>query len=208
MVSRSLFMLLAAAASAAAQGNVEIDNAWVRVLRVKQAPHEKSAAERHPASVAVYLGDVHQRVNGVESTHKAGDVAYFEPAETVVENLSGQPLEFVLVELKPGAPPAKGWPVQRDPVKLEPEHVSVPLENARVRVLHTILEPHLKGPLHDHSSYVVVYITDLHTTMTLADGKQVDNPRHPGEIAWRDPYSHATENVGDKTALEIQIELK
>jgi len=84
----------------------------------------------------------------------------------------------------------------------------VPIENARVRVLRTILEPHLKGPKHDHPSYVVVYLTELHTTMTMADGKQVDNPRRPGEIAWRDAYSHTTENIGDQTAVEIQIELK
>jgi hypothetical protein len=53
-----------------------------------------------------------------------------------------------------------------------------------------------------------VYLTELHTTMTLADGKRVDNPRRPGDVAWRDAYTHTTENVGDRTAVEIQIELK
>ncbi len=196
------------AACAAAQTTTEIDNAWVRVLRVKQAPYEKSAERRHPASVAVYLTAAHQRVNGADTTHKAGDVAWFDPAKSREENLADQPLEYVLVELKPGAPKAKGWPVALDPVKLDPAHHLVPLENDRVRVLRTILEPHLKGPTHEHPSYVVVYLTVLHTTMTMADGKQVDNPRHPGEIAWRDAYRHTTENVGDQTAEEIQIELK
>jgi len=200
--------MLAVAATGAAQATVEIDNTWVHVLRVKQAPHEKAAERQHPASVAVYLTDVHQRVNGIEVQHKAGDVAWLEAAKNIEENLSDQPLEYVLMELKPGAPPAKGWPVALDPVKIDPVHHQVPLENARVRVLRTILEPHLKGPTHDHPSYVVVYLTELHTTMTLADGKQVDNPRHPGELAWRDPYRHTTENVGDRTAVEIQIELK
>ena len=188
------------AASSVAQTTVEIDNNWVRVLRVKQAPHEKAPEQQHPDSVAVYLADL---VN-----HKAGDVAWLPAAKDTQENRSDHPVEFVLVELKPGAPKAKGWPVELDPVKLEPAHEQVPIENARVRVLRTILEPHLKGPTHDHPSYVVVYLTDLHTTMTLADGKQVDNPRHPGEVAWRDPYRHTTENVGDRTAVEIQIELK
>ena len=95
-----------------------------------------------------------------------------------------------------------------DPVKLDPEHHPVPLENARVRVLRTILEPHLKSPMHEHPSYVVVYLTELHTTMTLADGRKVDNPRRPGEIAWRDALKHETENIGDKRAEEIQVELK
>jgi quercetin dioxygenase-like cupin family protein len=188
------------ALSAAAQTTVEIDNAWVRVLRVKQAPHAEESAQQHPDTVAVYLTDV--------SGHKAGDVAWLPAAKAARGNPSDHPVEYVLVELKPGAPKAKGWPVELDPVKLEPKYEQVPFENSRVRVLRTILEPHLKGPTHDHPSYVVVYLTELHTTMTLADGKQVDNPRRPGEIAWREPYRHTTENVGDRTAVEIQIELK
>jgi quercetin dioxygenase-like cupin family protein len=191
---------LAIAAGAPAQTKVEIDNAWVRVLRVKLAPHEKTPEQQHPDSVAVYLTDF--------ASHKAGDVAWLEAARDAQENFSDHPAEFVLVELKPGAPKATGWPVALDPVKIDPAHHLVPIENARVRVLRTILEPHLKGPTHDHPAYVVVYVTELHTTMTLADGKQVDNPRQPGEIAWRDPYRHTTENVGDRTAVEIQIELK
>jgi len=121
---------------------------------------------------------------------------------------SDHPVEYVLVELKPGAPKAKGWPVELDPVKLEPKYEQVPLENSRVRVLRTILEPHLKGPTHDHPSYVVVYLTELHTTMKLADGRLVDNPRRPGEVDWRDPLKHETENIGEHTAVELQIELK
>jgi quercetin dioxygenase-like cupin family protein len=99
-------------------------------------------------------------------------------------------------------------PITLDPVKLDPEHHLVPLENDRVRVLRTILEPHLKSPMHEHPHYVVVYLTELHTTMTLGDGRTVDNPRRPGEIAWRDALKHVTENIGDRTAMEIQVELK
>ena len=192
--------VLAVAAPAAAQTKVEIDNAWVRVLRVKLAAHEKAPERQHPDSVAVFLTDF--------ANHKSGDAAWIPAARDVQENPSDHPVEYVLVELKPGAPKAKGWPVELDPVQLEPDHEQVPFENARVRVLRTILEPHLKGPTHDHPSYVVVYLTELHTTMTLADGKQVDNPRHPGEVAFREPYRHTTENIGDRTAVEIQIELK
>jgi quercetin dioxygenase-like cupin family protein len=208
MLPRFVLTILIVAGSTLAQGTVEIENAWVRVLRVKVAPREKSPAHTHPASVAVYLTDAHLRINGKEVTRKAGDGAWFEADNYTDESLSDQPIEVIVMELKPGAPRAKGWPVALDPVKLDPKHHLVPIENARVRVLRTILEPHLKGPKHDHPSYVVVYLTELHTTMTMADGKQVDNPRRPGEIAWRDAYSHTTENIGDQTAVEIQIELK
>lgn len=194
-----------------AQYKLEIENQWVRVLRVTRGPHQKSEMHQHPASVVVYLTGYHQRITGPdgqarEVAHQPGDVSYNDAARHVEENLSDQPMEAVLIELKPGAP--KSPPITLDPVKLDPEHHLVPLENDRVRVLRTILEPHLKSPLHEHPHYVVVYLTELHTTMKLADGRALDNPRRPGEIAWRDALKHETENIGDRTAVEIQVELK
>jgi quercetin dioxygenase-like cupin family protein len=206
-------LLMAAAATAAAQDHVEVDNPWVRVLRVKQDAHEKTPMHQQPASVAVYLTDVHQRFTGEdgkanEVKHKAGDVAYAGAVRRAEENLSDQPLELVLIELKPGAPKPVSPPIALDPVKLDPKHHIVVLENDRVRALRTILEPHLKSPMHQHPPYVVVYITELHTTQKLGDVRLVYNPRKPGEVAWRDATKHETENIGDRTAVEIQVELK
>jgi quercetin dioxygenase-like cupin family protein len=191
----------------------EIDNSWVRVLRVTQSPHEKSALRDHPASVVVYLTEVHQKITNADGKaqdlrKKANDVAYFDAAKHGEENVGDRPLEMIVVELKPNTAKATGWPVTLDPVELDPKHHPVPFENARVRVLRTILEPHVKSPMHEHPSYVVVYLTELHTTMTLSDGRKVDNPRKPGEVAWRDALKHETENIGSKRAVEIQIELK
>ena len=193
---------------------VEIDNAWVRVIRTTRAPHQKSPMHSHPATVVVCLTDSHQRVTNANGTvsevsHKAGDVIYNEPVTHAEESLSNQPLEAVVVELKPNAPkgPADAV-VTRDPVKLDPKYHIVALENSRVRALRTILEPGIKSPLHEHPHYVVVYLTELHTTMELGDGRVVDNPRRPGEVAWREFMKHSTLNVGKQTAVEIQIELK
>jgi quercetin dioxygenase-like cupin family protein len=191
-------LLLLALPLAAQESKVEIDNTWVRVLRVKLAPHAKLPAEARLPSVTVFLTDAGRQ--------KADDVSYSEAARSSDENATDHELEKIVVELKPNAP--KSPPLSLDPVKLDPEHHLVPLENARVRVLRTILEPHLKSPLHEHPHYVVVYLTELHTTMALADGKLVDNVRRPGEVAWRDYMKHQTENIGDKQAVEIQIELK
>jgi len=108
----------------------------------------------HPASVSVYLTDVHQRFTGEdgkarEVKHKVGDVAYASAAKRAEENLSDKPLELVLIELKPGAPRPVSPPITLDPVKLDPKHHIVVLENDRVRALRTILEPHLKSPMHE-----------------------------------------------------------
>jgi hypothetical protein len=212
-IGLSVFLSSLVFIPARAAEKVEIDNAWVRVLRITQAPHERSEMRDRPASVLVYLTDLHQKVTEAggkvrDLKKKAGDVAFLAAAKTVEENVSDQPLEEIVVELKPGAKGPTGWPVNIDPVKTDPEHHPVPFENDKVRVLRTILDPHIKGPAHEHPSYVVVYLTDLHTTMTLADGRQIDNPRRPGEVAWRDALKHQTENIGDKRAVEIQIELK
>ena len=191
---------------------LEIENEWVRVLRLKLAPREKSAPHVHPDSVAVLLTDVRVTLSRADGTtqqlaRSAGDALY-TPAlpQHTEENLSDQPLEAILVELKSGAPSSP--PIALDVVKLDPDHHPVLIDNPRVRAIRTILEPHLKSPLHEHPHYVVVYLTELHTTMTMGDGRKVDNPRKPGEVAWRDALKHETENIGDKTAVEIQIELK
>jgi quercetin dioxygenase-like cupin family protein len=213
-VTRTLFLaFLLSLSGGTVSAQVEIDNNWVRVLRVKQAAHEKSPMRQQPASVVVYLTDCHQRLTNANGkvqdlAKKAGNVAYFSPVKQSEENVSDQPMEAVAIELKPDAPKTKSQPITLDPVKLDPEHHIVLLENGRVRVMRTILEPHLKAPMHEHPHYVVVYLTELHTTMTMADGKNVDNVRKPGEVAWRDRLQHATENVGERTAMEIQVELK
>ena len=217
-----LALLIFAAATATAQDaarvapaivKVEIENDWVRVLRVKEGPHEKAAMHEHPATVVVFLTDAHQRIVGgdgtlQEITRKTGEVQYRDAVKHADENISDRPLEAVVIELKPDAPKAQAAAITLDPVKLDPEHHPVVFENERVRVLRTILEPHLKAPMHEHPHYVVVYLTDLHTAMRLSDGKMIDNLRRPGELAWRDALKHETENVGDGTAMEIQVELK
>jgi len=195
-----LLLALAPFLAQAANIHVEVDNAWVHVTRVNLAPHEKLAARDYPESVVVYLSDT--------GSHKDGDTANFAPGNRIEENASGHAAEEVIVEFKPGAPPLPPHKYTRDPVKLDPEHHTVDFEDDRVRVLRTILVPHLKSPLHDHPAYVVVYLTELHTTMAISDGRTVDNPRHKGEVAWRDAMQHATENIGSQTASEIQVELK
>ena len=196
-------MLLGLSSAASAQDpvslapalyKVEVDNAWVRVLRLKLGAHAKTPRHSHPPEVLVWVN------------HDPGRTLFKPAATEVEENLSDEPVEEIVIELKPGR--TKADPIAMDPVTLDPEHHLVVLDNPYVRAIRTILEPGLKSPLHEHPHYVVVYVTELHTTMTLGDGRVVDNPRQPGETAWRDYMKHATLNIGTKTAVEIQVELK
>src|SRR5215470_1155123 len=136
-------LLLAVAAAARGQDpvslapalyKVEVDNAWVRVLRTTRGPREKSPMHAHPATVVVCLTDSRQRVisaNGTvsEVSHRAGDVIYNEPVTHAEESLSDQPLEAVVVELKPNAPKSTAEPrVTLDPVKIDPKYHIVAVE--------------------------------------------------------------------------------
>ncbi len=84
---------------------VESENAEVRILRVHYGPHEKSVMHSHPDAVVIYLTDGRMAFHTPdgkteEATGKAGE-ARFTPAGThLPENLTDQPMDAVLVELK------------------------------------------------------------------------------------------------------------
>ena len=47
--------------------------------------------------------------------------------------------------------------LERDPVKLDPKHYSVELENDQTRVVRIKYRGHEKSPMHQHSRGVVVF---------------------------------------------------
>jgi quercetin dioxygenase-like cupin family protein len=89
---------------------VEFENRQMRVLRIRYGPHEKSVMHSHPAGVAIMLTDSNIKFafpggKTEEMQGKAGQVLHSEAVTHLPENLSDQPFEAVLVELK--AKPAK-----------------------------------------------------------------------------------------------------
>jgi quercetin dioxygenase-like cupin family protein len=84
---------------------VEAENDRVRVLRVKYGPREKSVMHGHPSVVAVFLTSNNGRFTfpdgrTEERSWKAGESMVMPAEEHLPENLSDNPLEVVLVELK------------------------------------------------------------------------------------------------------------
>jgi quercetin dioxygenase-like cupin family protein len=84
---------------------VEFENDQVRVLRIRYGPHEKSVMHGHPASLAVFLADTRGQFTfpdgkTEEFTTKMGQTMFSPAGEHLPENLSDQPFEVVLVELK------------------------------------------------------------------------------------------------------------
>lgn len=95
------------AAASPAHYKVELDNAQVRVMRLKLAPKVKTALHSHKLPrIMVYLNDQQVRMtlaNGRGSTfrYKAAAVTRGGKARHAERNLGATPLTTVFIELKP-----------------------------------------------------------------------------------------------------------
>jgi quercetin dioxygenase-like cupin family protein len=96
----------------------------------------------------------------------------------------------------------------QDPVKVDPQHYSLVLENDQVRVLRAVLGPGEKTPTHDHPATVVVPLSDGVGRFTLADGKTQEQKMVAGTPLWIPAEKHAVENVGKTRVEVIVVELK
>ena len=96
----------------------------------------------------------------------------------------------------------------QDPVKISPQFYKVLLENDQVRVLEYRLKPGEKEPMHSHPAGVVYVLSGAKLKFTDPDGKTEERAAASGETIWRDPTTHAVENVGNTEAHAIAIDLK
>ena len=84
---------------------VEFENDKVRIIRIKYGPHEKSVMHTHGPHVSVLLSAGKVRFtlpdgSTVEDTQKLGVAQWSDGEEHLPENLSDDPLEVIIVELK------------------------------------------------------------------------------------------------------------
>ena len=96
----------------------------------------------------------------------------------------------------------------QDPVKASPQYYKVLLENDQVRVLEYRLKAGEKEPMHSHPAGVVYVLSGGKLKFTYPDGKTEEKAAATGETIWRDPTTHAVENVGDTEAHAIAIDVK
>jgi mannose-6-phosphate isomerase-like protein (cupin superfamily) len=138
---------------------------------------------------------------------KADDVTYSKVMTHAYENLADTASESLMVELKkPGA--AAAAKATLDPVKLDPKHYKVVINNDQVRVLRAKYGPHEKSVMHEHPASVAVFMSDGHVKFTLPDGTSQDNNAKAHDATWADAGKHLPENVGDTPLEVIVVELK
>ena len=96
----------------------------------------------------------------------------------------------------------------QDPVKVDPKHYSVELENEHVRVLKIHYGPHEKSVMHEHPASVAVFLTDGDVKFTLPDGKTQESHPKAGAAQWTAAGKHLPENVSDKPLEVMLVEIK
>jgi quercetin dioxygenase-like cupin family protein len=96
----------------------------------------------------------------------------------------------------------------QDPAVVNSKTVKVKFENDRVRVLEAELPPGVKEQVHSHPAYVIYVLAGGKVRNYAADGKITETELKTGEVLYRDPLTHAAENIGNTTLHLILVELK
>ncbi|HEY3739301.1 MAG TPA: hypothetical protein VGL53_05630 [Bryobacteraceae bacterium] len=219
MRSLVCFPLLALLTFAADDPRVKFDNDAVRVLKVTDIPHKKSALHKHDLNrVMVYLtaGDLDVTPENGKTIHqqwKAEQVAW-SPAGGLhtSENVGSTPLTIVEVELKrhPPASASKRDP-KMDPVLTDAKHNNLLFENDQVRVFRSWREAGASETMHEHTGAgrVVVLLTDIHAGVKLPNGATSEMTDKAGGVHWTaGPSTHLGTNLGTKRFDMILIEVK
>ena len=98
--------------------------------------------------------------------------------------------------------------IAQDPVKVDPRHYQVELENDRIRVLRVKYGPGEKSTMHGHPESIHVFLTDCHARFTYPDGKTENVEIKTGHTMYHAAFEHLPENLGNKPLELIQIEFK
>ena len=96
----------------------------------------------------------------------------------------------------------------QDPAVVNSKTIRVRFENEHVRVLEAILPPGTKEQVHSHPAYVIYVLAGGRYRNYAADGKITEGAFQTGDVIYRDPLTHAAENIGDQPMHFILVELK
>ena len=96
----------------------------------------------------------------------------------------------------------------QDPVKVDPKHYKVVLNNKQIRIMDVRIGAGEKVPMHSHPNHVVYSLIGGKTKFTSSDGKTQTVTGKSGEAIWHNAETHAVENVGKTETHVLDIELK
>jgi quercetin dioxygenase-like cupin family protein len=97
---------------------------------------------------------------------------------------------------------------ETDPVKISPQLYKVRFENDRVRVLEYTLKPGEKEPTHSHPAGIIYALSDAKIRGIRQGASPSDASAKTGDVMWREPITHAVENIGTTDVRALAIEVK
>ena len=96
----------------------------------------------------------------------------------------------------------------QDPVKVNATSIHVKLENTSVRVLEAVLPPGLKEQMHSHPACIIYVVAGGKLRSHGTDGKVTETEFRTGDVIYREPITHWSENIGTTQMRLIVVELK
>jgi quercetin dioxygenase-like cupin family protein len=191
------------------------DNSEVKISRALESNHELGKFHQHPLNrVMVYLQSGRQRFEYQDgrkpevSDWKAGQVVWSPSDGMHAPQILDSPFNIIEVEVKTTGSnqPVTG---KLDPLKVDPRHYKLELENSQVRVIRVHIEPHGRTPMHEHAlDRATIFLTDQKFRVTDSKGK-VDVVEHKaGDVAWQAPLIHTEQNLTDQPFEAVAVEIK
>src|SRR4051812_6947308 len=96
----------------------------------------------------------------------------------------------------------------QDPAVVNARTIKVKFENEKVRVLEAELPPGTKEAVHSHPTYVIYVLAGGKVRNYASDGKTTESELKTGDVLYREPLTHAAENIGTTTMHLILVEMK
>jgi quercetin dioxygenase-like cupin family protein len=96
----------------------------------------------------------------------------------------------------------------QDPVKVDPDHYKVLLDNAVVRVLKIDMAVGAKSVMHSHPDAMLVPLSSGKARFTMPDGKTQDQELVKEAAAYTPAFTHLPANVGTSRVEAILVEFK
>src|SRR3954447_12537105 len=96
----------------------------------------------------------------------------------------------------------------QDPLVVNSKTLKLKFENERVRVMEATLPAGAKEQVHSHPAYVIYVMEGGRFRNYAADGTTNEGTFQAGDVLFREPLTHAAENIDDHPMRLLLVELK
>ena len=101
-----------------------------------------------------------------------------------------------------------GVALAQDPVKVDPAHYKVLLENPSVRVLSIDYPAGATSKMHQHPDAIAIMLADAKVRFAMADGKSQDQEMANESATYTPAGTHTPTNIGAAALKGILVEFK